>query len=145
MEAKNRSNEPVMVVEGMEDIIKKDLGAHKIILERTQQELLAYRNAVSGEIQKKKYYLTLIGGDKFNDNSLRNSINDINVNIKHMSDKVKLSKDKIEHETLIVDTLTEQLANQNHNLEVLAKHRLRESLDKITENRKKDILNGSAS
>jgi hypothetical protein len=145
MEAKNRSNEPVMVVEGMEDIIKKDLGAHKIILERTQQELLAYRNAVSGEIQKKKYYLTLIGGDKFNDNSLRNSINDINVNIKHMSDKVKLSKDKIEHETLIVDTLTEQLANQNHNLQVLAKHRLRESLDKITENRKKDILNGSAS
>jgi hypothetical protein len=145
MEAKNRSNEPVMVVEGMEDIIKKDLGAHKIILERTQQELLAYRNAVSGEIQKKKYYLTLIGGDKFNDNSLRNSINDINVNIKHMSDKVKLSKDKIEHETLIVDTLTEQLANQNHNLEVLAKHRLRESLNKITENRKKDILNGSAS
>ena len=145
MEAKNRSNEPVMVVEGMEDIIKKDLGAHKIILERTQQELLAYRNAVSGEIQKKKYYLTLIGGDKFNDNSLRNSINDINVNIKHMSDKVKLSKDKIEHETLIVDTLTEQLANQNNNLEVLAKHRLRESLNKITENRKKDILNGSAS
>jgi hypothetical protein len=145
MEAKNRSNEPVMVVEGMEDIIKKDLGAHKIILERTQQELLAYRNAVSGEIQKKKYYLALIGGEKFNDEALKSSINDINVNIKHMSDKVKLSKDKIEHETLIVDTLTEQLANQNHNLEVLAKHRLRESLNKITENRKKDILNGSAS
>lgn len=122
----NRPLGPIMVVEGIEEVIKKDLGTHKIILERTNIEILSFRTAVSTEVKKKKHYLSLIGGGKFNDDALRTSIDQMNVNITHLSNKVKLSQDKIKHETLIVDTLTEQLDNQYKDLEILSEYRKNE-------------------
>jgi len=114
---------PELFIEGMEVIIKRDLEKHKVLLIRSNQELLSYRNARSHEVKRKKYYKSLIGGEKYNDDSLRRSMNDIVINIRHFSDKVKLSEDAIKHHTLIVDTLSKQLDDQNKGLDALAKYR----------------------
>jgi len=114
---------PEIIIEGIEEVIKKDLKKHQGLLSRSNLELIAYRNARSHEIKKKKHYKNLIGGEKFNDDSLRASMNDIAINIRHMSDKVELTEKAIKHHTEIVDTLTEQLENQMKGLKVLAKYR----------------------
>ena len=111
-----------IIIKGIEKVIKRDLEKHKVLLERCQVELLGFRTAVSHEIKKKKYYKSLIGGAKFNDEALEKSMNMIAVNIRHMSDKAKTSKEAIAHHSLIVDTLTEQLQNQEEALRVLAEH-----------------------
>lgn len=115
--------EPEIVIEGIEEVIKKDLKKYQEILERNKLELIAYRNARSHEIKKKKHYKNLIGGGKYNDDSLRESMNQIAINIRHMSNKVDLTEKAIKHHTEIVDTLTEQLENQMKGLKVLAKYR----------------------
>ena len=100
---------PWLFIEGIDQVIRRDLEKHQAILARTYIEKQAYQQAASHEIQKKKFYRKQIGGGKYDDKALRRSMKDIAVNIRHMQDKVKLSEDKIEHETLIVDTLSEQL------------------------------------
>jgi len=125
IDRKDAGAEPIMVVEGMEDVIKLDLEKHKEILARTKLELQAYKNARAHEIKRKKHYKSLIGGGKYNDEALKKSIQDINVNITHMSNKVKLAEDKIQHNTLIVDTLSKQLEDQYKGLATLAEHRKR--------------------
>ena len=72
---------------------------------------------------KKKHYKGLIGGGKYDDDALKRSMGDIAINIRHMSDKEKLSRDAIEHHTLIVDTLTQQLEEYNINIIELNKVR----------------------
>ena len=104
----------MVVIAGIEDIIKRDLENHKALLDRTKVEELSFREARSHEIKKKKNYKGLIGGGKYNDDSLRASMKDIATNIRHMSDKVTLSQEKIKHHQEIVDTLTEQLADQEY-------------------------------
>ena len=115
--------EPEIVIEGIEEVIKKDLKKHQGILERSKIELISYKNARSHEIQKKKKWKSHIGGGKFNDDALRNSMDQIAINIRHMSDKVDLTNEAIKHHTEIVDTLTEQLESQYKGLKVLAKYR----------------------
>jgi hypothetical protein len=115
--------EPQIFVEGIEEVIKRDLEKHKGLLEQTQRELDAYKQSRSHEIRRKKYYKSLIGGGKFDDDALRASMDDIASNIRHLSDKVDLSREKLEHHTLIVDTLTQQLEDQNKALAALAKYR----------------------
>ena len=117
------ANGPEIVFEGFEEITKRDLEKHKALLARSKIELLAYREARSYEIKKKKHYISLIGGSKYNDDALRTSIDSIAVNIQHFSDKVKLTEEAIAHHTLIVDTLTKQLEEQYKGLEALAKYR----------------------
>jgi len=112
-------NEPLVVIEGLEEIIERDLGRHKVLLDRSHGELQAYRRAKSHEIQRKRYYHSLIGGGKYDDNALREGIKQINQNINHLAQKVKLSKDAIEHHQHIVDTLTAQLEDQNNRLDAL--------------------------
>ena len=121
-------NAPVVFIHGMEKIIEKDLNKHKALLERSKLELLAFRNAVAHEIKKKKHYKSLIGGGKYNDKALRESMNMIAIGIRHMSDKVKLSQEAVAHHTLIVDTLAKQLADHYHGLEHLARYK-REKLN----------------
>jgi len=111
--------EPQIVIEGMEQIIERDLVKHKSLLERTKGEHLAYRNAKSHEINKKRHYAGLIGNGKWDDDALRSSMKDINKNIRHMEIKVEIAQRGIEHHTLIVDTLTEQLAQQYKGLKAL--------------------------
>ena len=103
----------MVVIDGIKEIIERDLEEHKYLLERTQQELLSFREGRSYEIKKKKHYSGLIGGEKYDDEALQKSMNDIATNIKHMSDKCLLAEEKISHHQLIVDTLSEQLKDQN--------------------------------
>ena len=108
-----RRIEPEIFIKGIDVVIKLDLGKHKELLARTQLELQAFNEAVVHESGRKRHYYRQIGKGKYNDEALQNSIKDIRINIRHLSDKVKLSKEKVEHHTLIVDTLTAQLKEYN--------------------------------
>jgi hypothetical protein len=110
------ANEPVVFIRGIDKVIRKDLEKHKTLLARTKVELHAYREARSHEVKKRKHYSSLIGGEKYDDKALRESMGDIAINIRHMSDKVKLAQKTIEHHTEIVDTLTQQLADYDQAL-----------------------------
>jgi len=105
----DRRIEPEIFIEGIDVVIKLDLGKHKELLTQTQAELLAFREARDHESARKRHYYRLIGGEKYDDDALLRSVKDIRINIQHLTDKAKLAQDKIEHHTLIVDTLTEQL------------------------------------
>ena len=111
--SKQRRIEPEVFIEGIDVVIKLDLGKHKELLARTNAELLSFREARDHESARKRYYYRLIGGGEFNDEALRNSVKDIRVNIRHLSDKVKVAEEKVEHHTMIVDTLTGQLEDYN--------------------------------
>lgn len=113
MEVKARRKEPEFFVEGIDVVIKLDLGKHKELLTQTQLELTSFREARDHEIARKKHYYRLIGQGKYDDDALRKSVDDIRINIRHLSDKVKLAEEKMAHETLIVDTLATQLKEYN--------------------------------
>ena len=124
MPRKKKEPEPYpIIIEGMEDVIERDLAKHKAYLERAVIDKATFVVARSHEIKRKRHYRDQIGGGKFNDESLKTAINDIVINIRHFSDKVKLADDSIAHHTHIVDTLTEQLKNQYVDLGVLAAYR----------------------
>lgn len=101
--------QPEIFIEGIDAVIKLDLDKHKELLAQTNADLASFRRAVLHESGRKRHYHRQIGKGKYNDESLQNSIKDIRINIRHLSDKVHLAEEKIEHHTLIVDTLTEQL------------------------------------
>lgn len=103
------ANTPRVVIKGIDKVIKRDLGKHKALLQQSKLSLLSFREAVSHQVKKKKHYLGQLGQGKFDDAALRSSIDMINVDIRAMSDKVKLAGEEIDHHTLIVDTLTVQL------------------------------------
>jgi hypothetical protein len=104
-----RRIEPEVFIEGIDVVIRLDLGKHKELLAQTKAERLSFIEARDHEAARKRHYYRLIGGGKYDDDALRRSVDDIRINIRHLSDKVKLSEDKIDHHTLIVDTLTKQL------------------------------------
>jgi hypothetical protein len=112
---------PIIIIEGIEEIPKRDLAKHKMLVVRTRTERDAYAKARSHEVRKKKHYRKLIGGGKFNDDALRASIQQIIINIRHFSDKVKASEEKLVHHQLIVETLTRQLEQHE---ELLKRFRL---------------------
>ena len=109
--SKPRRIDPEVFIEGIDVVIRLDLGKHKELLAQTQAELLSFRAARDHESARKRHYYRLIGGDKYDDDALRKSVEDIRLNIRHLSDKAKLAEEKEEHHTLIVDTLTAQLAD----------------------------------
>ena len=111
--SKERRIEPEVFIEGIDVVIKLDLGKHKELLAQTQTELLSFKEAVAHEGARKRHYYRLIGGGKYNDDALRSSVKDIRINMRQLSDKAKLAQDKIDHHTLIVDTLTGQLSEYN--------------------------------
>lgn len=115
-----RRKDPEIFIEGIDKVIRLDLGKHKELLARTQVDLEAFNVAVAHESGRKRHYYRLIGGGKYNDDALRSSVADIRVNIRHLSDKAKLAVDKIAHHTLIVDTLTEQLTEYHRMAGVMA-------------------------
>lgn len=103
--------EPWIFIEGIDEIIRRDLEKHKALLEREQTNLLAYQESVAHAIEQKRHYRKLIGGGKYNDDALHNSIAQQKINVRHLQDKVKLTKEAIAHHALIVDTLSQQLKN----------------------------------
>jgi hypothetical protein len=121
------AKEPVIVIAGLEVVIKRDLEKHKLLLIQSKADLDTFRLALSHQIKKKKYYVSQIGGGKYSDVALQKSIVMIGVDIRHMSDKVKLSEEALAHHSLIVDILTAQLADQYKNLKILTEFRERSS------------------
>ncbi len=125
------NRKPTIVIEGIEEIIKRDLEKHQVLLEQSKMELLSFKEARVHEIKRKKNYNSLIGGGKFDDDALTKSMEQSATNIRHLSDKVELAIEKIEHHTLIVDTLADQLRDQYTALAALAKHR-KDQLDALS-------------
>ena len=115
-----RRKDPEIFIEGIDVVLRLDLGKHKELLARTQVDLEAFNVAVAHESGRKRHYHRLIGGGKYNDDALRRSVTDIRVNIRQLSDKAKLAREKIDHHSLIVDTLTQQLAEYHRMAGVLA-------------------------
>lgn len=111
-----------IVIEGIEEIIKRDLKKHQMLLERNDCEMTEYKNALSYQLKKLKHYdLLLKGENKYNKDSLSKSIDMIEVDIKQIENKIKLTNDAMEHNTLIVNTLTKQLEEQMEALKYLYK------------------------
>lgn len=106
---KRAVKEPEVFIEGIDKVIRMDLGKHKELLSQTKGELASFRQAVDHEIAKKRFYYRQIGQGKYNDKALKKSVKDIRINIRHLSDKAMLAEEKIAHHTLIIDTLTAQL------------------------------------
>ncbi len=117
------NDEPTIVIEGLETIIKRDLAKHRVLHERTQTELDVFRQSRSHLIKRKKHFRKLIGGGKYDDDALRRSMDGIATDIRHLSDKCKLAEEKIQHHAFIIETLTKQLEKQDKDLDVLAKYR----------------------
>jgi len=115
--------DPVIVLEGMEDVLEMDLKKHLGVVKRTKAELAAYRDARVHERRKRKHYDGLIGKGKYKDDALRRAQKQMDINIRHFSDKVKLSEEKIAHHQEIVDRLKEQLVAQYRGLKLLKEHR----------------------
>ena len=113
---------PEVVIGGILELLERDLEKHGILLERTKLELLSYREARSHEVKKKKHYKSLIGGGKYNDVSLKNSMNEIAINIRHFSDKCELAEREIKHHQLIIDTLTGQVKDEKKALAQLEQY-----------------------
>jgi hypothetical protein len=111
------SKTPQVITIGIDKVIEKDLGKHKELLEQSKQRLLTYREAQAHQVQKKRHYASLIGGERYDDDALKASVTMINTDVRAMEDKVKLSKEEVAHHTLIVDTLTEQLVNYHEMIE----------------------------
>ena len=107
--SKERRKDPEVFIEGIDVVIRLDLGKHKEMLAQAKTEKVSFQEARDHESARKRHDYRLIGKGKYDDDALLRSVKDIRINIRHLSDKVKLSDDKIEHETLIVDTLTAQL------------------------------------
>jgi len=109
MAVNNRRVEPEVFIEGIDVVIKLDLGKHKELLSQATADVAAFQNAAAHESAKKRHYFRQIGLGKFDDESLRSSVEDIRVNIRHLTDKAILAQQKVEHHRHIVDTLTKQL------------------------------------
>lgn len=101
--------DPVIVIEGLDVVIELDLGKHQRLLDQAKLSLISFREGRAHAIKKKKHYAKQVGGGKYRDSSLRASMGMIATDIRHLSDKAGLAQQSIEHHTLIVDTLTEQL------------------------------------
>ena len=112
-----------VVVEGMEQIIRRDLEKHRSLLDAAKNDLAAFRQARSHEVQRKKHYRKQIGQGKFNDKALEEARVQMAINIRHLSDKADIAQRSIEHQQEIVDTLKQQLDDQMAGLQRLAEHR----------------------
>lgn len=105
----DRRIEPEVFIEGIDVVIKLDLGKHKELLGQARADVESFREAATHESARKRHYHRLIGGGKYDDDALRSSVKDIRVNIRHLTDKAEQAVKKADHHTLIVDTLTTQL------------------------------------
>lgn len=109
----DRRIEPEVFLEGIDVVIKLDLGKHKELLGQARADVESFREAAAHESARKRYYHRLIGGGKYDDDALKRSVKDIRINIRHLTDKADQAVKKAEHHTLIIDTLTAQLEDYN--------------------------------
>lgn len=124
MAANRQVENPDIVIEGMEEIINRDLLKFQEVLKQKNVELLAYREARAYLVKRKKEYTKLLEGDnKYKKDSLNNALDMMVIDIRQISDKIKLTEEAIEHYKLVVDTLTEQKKAQDLGLKRLNEYR----------------------
>lgn len=97
-------------IEGIDVIIERDLNKHKSLLEKNNMDIQAMEHAISSEIQRKKYYNKQKGKRNYNDEAMDTAMEQMRVNISHLGNKLKVTKELRIQNTQIVDTLTPQLA-----------------------------------
>jgi len=103
-------------------VLKRDLGKHKALLERRTIEKQAFVKSRSLLIQRKKHYKSLIGGERYDDESLKKSTEMIGIDIVAMSNNIKLAQDAVDHHKMIVDDLTFKLTAYNKNRELVRQY-----------------------
>ena len=96
-------------VEGIDVIIRRDLEKHTALLEQNNINIQHFRDAQSNEIKKKQFYGEQKGKRKYRDADMDKAISQMNINIKHISNRIKIAEELKKENTVIVDTLTEQL------------------------------------
>lgn len=110
---------PKVFLEGIDVVIKRDLAKHKGEKARRGDELIAYKTALATLISRKRHYRGLIGTGKYDDKAMVASIEGINVDIRAMQDKIKLTKEASDHHTMIVDKLSEDLSDYNRDKDAI--------------------------
>jgi hypothetical protein len=96
-------------IEGIDVIIRRDLDKHKSLLEKNNMDIQAFENAINSEIQRKKFYVKQKGQKKYDDTAMDVAIEQMRINITHLGDRLKITKELRRQNTQIVDTLTPQL------------------------------------
>jgi hypothetical protein len=99
-----------ILIEGIDVIIKRDLDKHKSLLEKNNMDIQAFETARTGEIGRKRYYNNQKGKRNYDDDAMDKAIEQMAINIAHLSDRIKITKELRKQNTQIVDTLTPQLA-----------------------------------
>lgn len=107
-------SEPIVVIDGIRELLERDLEKHKALLERAGQSLLSFRTARSHEIKKKKHYNGLVGGEKYDDDALKIAIDQIAVNIQQLSNQCTAAEAEIKEHQHIIGTLSQQLEDQDY-------------------------------
>jgi len=120
---KQQRKDPQIVIEGIEDVLEMDLAKNKGIVVQAEVELDAFRIAREHEKRKKSHWSTLIGGEKYNDTSLGQAVKQCEINMRHLSDKMKLARERIAHHSEIVQRLEAELKNQYKGLKALKEQR----------------------
>jgi len=98
-----------ILIEGIDVIIRRDLDKHKSLLERDNLNIQAFENSIASEIQRKKYYVKNKGQRNYSDDAMDKAIEQMRINITHLGDRLKITKQLRIQNTQIVDTLTVQL------------------------------------
>lgn len=118
------SNRGDTFVKGIDVIIKRDLDKHKSLLEKNNLDIQAFQTAIASEIGRKRFYGEQKGNRRYRDEDMDRAIEQMNKNIAHLSIRIKLAEDLRVQNTLIVDTLTEQLKQYNLGMKELTKRHI---------------------
>ncbi len=102
----NGANRGDIFIEGLDVIIRRDLEKHTALLEQNNINIQTFRVAQSSEIQKKRFYGEQKGQRKYRDSDMDKAIFQMSTNIKHISNRIKITVQLKKENTVIVDTLT---------------------------------------
>lgn len=103
-------------IEGIDVIIRRDLDKHKSLLDKNNLDIQSFQQARSGEIGRKRFYTDQKGKKKYDDDAMDKAIEQMSRNINHLSGRISVTRQLKEQNTLIVDTLSEQLKQYNIDL-----------------------------
>ena len=110
-------------VEGIDVIIRRDLEKHKALLEQNNLDIQSFQQARSSEISRKRFYGEQKGKRNYRDADMDIAIEQMNKNIGHLSIRIKVAEDLRKHNTVIVDTLTQQLKEYDIDIRAMARRR----------------------
>ena len=111
-------------IEGLDVIIRRDLNKHKSLLEVNILNIHSLQATRASEIDRKRFYGEQKGKRRYRDDEMDKAIEQMNKNIAHLSIKIKFTKDQRDQNTIIVDTLTEQLNGYELGLRAMARRKI---------------------